>query len=113
MLHASDASGCIHGGRVLEPQDVQIPQSRAEDDDVVQTALTVATASWRRGDRQDALKWLSMAFEKLEDAEIAAHYGEVLWKNNQKEEAEKVWQIGLEANAEHPVLLETLKRLKP
>jgi tetratricopeptide (TPR) repeat protein len=68
--------------------------------------------SYRLGNMQDALKWLSMAFERLEDAEIAAHYGEVLWKNNQKDEAEKVWKIGLENNAEHPVLLETMKRLK-
>jgi len=68
--------------------------------------------SYRLGNMQDALKWLGLAFEKLEDAEIAAHYGEVLWKNNQKAEAEKVWNIGLEKNAEHPVLLETMKRLK-
>jgi tetratricopeptide (TPR) repeat protein len=68
--------------------------------------------SYRLGNMQDALKWLGMAFERLEDAEIAAHYGEVLWKNNQKDEAEKVWKIGLENNAEHPVLLETMKRLK-
>ena len=68
--------------------------------------------SYRLGNMQDALKWLSMAFEKLEDAEIAAHYGEVLWITNQKAEAEKVWNIGLEQNAEHPVLLETMKRLK-
>ncbi|MEN8207473.1 MAG: tetratricopeptide repeat protein [Pseudomonadota bacterium] len=68
--------------------------------------------SYRLGNMQDALKWLSKAFERLEDAEIAAHYGEVLWKNNQKQEAEKVWKIGLEDNAEHPVLLETMKRLK-
>ncbi len=68
--------------------------------------------SYRLGNMQDALKWLGMAFERLEDAEIAAHYGEVLWKNNQKAEAEKVWKIGLEKNAEHPVLLETMHRLK-
>ena len=68
--------------------------------------------SYRLGNMQDALKWLGMAFERLEDAEIAAHYGEVLWKNNRREEAEKVWQIGLENNAEHPVLLETMQRLK-
>ncbi len=68
--------------------------------------------SYRLGNMQDALKWLSLAFEKLEDAEIAAHYGEVLWINNQKEKAEKVWNIGLEKNAEHPVLLETIERLK-
>jgi len=68
--------------------------------------------SYRLGNMQDALKWLGKAFERLEDAEIAAHYGEVLWKNNQKEEAEKVWKIGLEHNSEHPVLLETMQRLK-
>ena len=68
--------------------------------------------SYRLGNMQEALKWLGMAFERLEDAEIAAHYGEVLWKSDRKEEAEKVWQIGLEKNAEHPVLLETMQRLK-
>jgi len=68
--------------------------------------------SYRLGNMQDALKWLGKAFERLEDAEIAAHYGEVLWKNNQKVEAEKVWKIGLENNSEHPVLLETMQRLK-
>ena len=68
--------------------------------------------SYRLGNMQVALKWLGMAFERLEDAEIAAHYGEVLWKNNQRDEAEKVWKIGLENNAEHPVLLETMHRLK-
>ena len=68
--------------------------------------------SYRLGNMQDALKWLGMAFERLEDAEIAAHYGEVLWKNNQRDEAEKVWEIGLKHNSEHPVLLETMHRLK-
>jgi tetratricopeptide (TPR) repeat protein len=68
--------------------------------------------SYRLGHMQDALKWLRMAFEKLGDPEIAAHYGEVLWKNNQKQEAQKVWDVGLKAEADHPVLVETLKRLK-
>ena len=68
--------------------------------------------SYRLGHMQDALKWLRMAFEKLGDPEIAAHYGEVLWKNNQKQEAQKVWDVGLKADADHPVLVETLQRLK-
>jgi len=68
--------------------------------------------SYRLGRMKDALKWLRMAFEKLGDPEIAAHYGEVLWKNNQKQEAQKVWDVGLKAEADHPVLVETLKRLK-
>ena len=68
--------------------------------------------SYRLGNMQDALKWLGMAFGRLEDAEIAAHYGEVLWKKNQRDEAEKDWKIGLENNSKNPVLLETMHRLK-
>ena len=68
--------------------------------------------SYRLGKMQDALKWLKVAFDKLQDAEIAAHYGEVLWKANKKDKAEKVWLIGKKDNANHPVLVETLKRLK-
>ena len=68
--------------------------------------------SYRLGNMQEAIKWLRMAFESMEDAEIAAHYGEVLWITNQKAEAERVWEIGLEADNTHPVLLETIKRLK-
>ena len=69
--------------------------------------------SYRLGRLQDALKWMGMAYDKLVDAEIAAHYGEVLWKDNQHEKAEKVWRSGLEANSKQPVLIETIKRLKP
>lgn len=69
--------------------------------------------SYRLGKMDDALKWLSQAFAKLEDAEIAAHYGEVLWKTNQKEKAREVWKIGERQDAENPVLVETLNRIKP
>ena len=67
--------------------------------------------SYRLGKTQDAVKWLSKAFELLEDAEIAAHYGEVLWMLNQRDKAREVWQKGRDKNAQHPVLVETLKRL--
>jgi tetratricopeptide (TPR) repeat protein len=69
--------------------------------------------SYRLGRMDDALKWLSRAFEKLEDAEIAAHYGEVLWHSNQKDKAREVWDKGKENNAKNPVLIETLERIKP
>ncbi len=69
--------------------------------------------SFRLGNIDDALKWLSKAFNKLEDAEIAAHYGEVLWYNNQKQKAREVWEIGKKQNADNPVLVETLKRIQP
>lgn len=69
--------------------------------------------SYRMGELQEALKWLSRAFEKLVDAEIAAHYGEVLWQANQKDKAREIWKKGQAVNAKHPVLMETLKRFKP
>ena len=69
--------------------------------------------SFRLGKMEEAEKWLSKAFEKLTDAEIAAHYGEVLWAINKKDKAREVWQKGKEQDAEHPVLLETLERIKP
>lgn len=69
--------------------------------------------SYRLGKMDDAIKWLSIAFEKLEDAEIAAHYGEVLWQANQKDKARKIWKKGKAQNAENPVLVETLNRINP
>lgn len=69
--------------------------------------------NYRLGNMDKALKWLSKAFAKLKDAEIAAHYGEVLWFNNQKDRAREVWAEGKALNADHPVLLETLERIKP
>lgn len=69
--------------------------------------------SFRLGRMDEALQWLSKAFEKLEDAEIAAHYGEVLWQANQKEKARVIWSKGKAQNANNPVLVETLNRIKP
>jgi tetratricopeptide (TPR) repeat protein len=69
--------------------------------------------SFRLGEMDEALKYLSKAFELLEDAEIAAHYGEVLWKADQKEKAREVWAKGKAHNADNPVLVETLHRLNP
>jgi predicted negative regulator of RcsB-dependent stress response len=69
--------------------------------------------SYRLGKMDDALKWLSRAFEMFEDAEIGAHYGEVLWKTNQKEKAREVWEKARQINADNPVLIETLRRINP
>ena len=67
---------------------------------------------FRLGELEKAIDWLRKAFARLEDAEIAAHLGEALWVNGQLEEAGKVWQRGLQIDADHPLLLDTIKRLK-
>ena len=69
--------------------------------------------SFRLGEMDEALKHLSRAFEMLGDAEIAAHYGEVLWQTDQKEKARIIWEKGKSHNAENPVLVETLNRINP
>ena len=81
------------------------------DDPAIMDSL--GWVSYRLGEMDAALKYLSKAFELLEDAEIAAHYGEVLWKANQKDKAREVWQKGKEDNATNSVLVETLNRINP
>ena len=90
---------------------IQKAAALVPDDPAIMDSL--GWVSYRLGEMQAALEWLSKAFEKLVDAEIAAHYGEVLWQNNQKEKAREVWQKGQDVDAQHPVLIETLKKFNP
>ena len=68
-------------------------------------------AHYRLGHLDEALKQLKVAFQKQPDAEIAAHFGEVLWAAGQKDEAKKVWEQGRKKDANNKVLLDTIKRL--
>lgn len=113
--HALNALGYTLADKTerLEEAYIYIKKAAAlvPDDPAILDSL--GWVSYRLGRLQDAIKWMEMAYDKLIDAEIAAHYGEILWKDNQHEKAEKVWQSGIEVNANHPVLVETMKRLRP
>ncbi len=67
---------------------------------------------FRLGQHEEAIKWLRKAFASFEDAEIAAHLGEVLWVSGNKKEASEIWQRGLKVKPDHPLLLNTIKRYK-
>lgn len=112
--NALNALGYTLADRTERLQEAQNYIKRAAelvpDDPAILDSL--GWVSYRLGEMQEALNYLRMAFEKLEDAEIAAHYGEVLWMNQQQDEARRVWKIGSDADAKHPVLLDTLKRFK-
>ena len=98
--------------RYKEAQDyIQRAARLVPDDPAILDSL--GWVSYRLGEMDEALKYLARAFEKLEDAEIAAHYGEVLWKMNQKDKAREIWKKGKAQNAENPVLIETLERIQP
>jgi outer membrane biogenesis lipoprotein LolB len=69
--------------------------------------------NFRLGKNTLALEQLQQAYDIKPEADIAAHIGEVLWAMNRKTEAEAIWRQGQQLDANNPVLLETLKRLKP
>ncbi len=65
------------------------------------------------GRLDEALTFLEQAAEKLQDGEVAAHLGEVLWVSGQKEEAKKIWDEALNFAPEHKVLQQTIERFNP
>lgn len=67
---------------------------------------------YRLGNPQEALRLLEAAFQARPDAEIAAHWGEVLWHHGSRGEAQRVWNLGLSLDPQNPTLLETLQRLQ-
>ena len=65
---------------------------------------------YRSGNYAEALKYLRMAFEKLKDAEVAAHLGEVLWVMGEKDSARHIWDEALRDTPSHKALLDVINR---
>jgi len=66
-----------------------------------------------KGEFEQSSYYLKKAWSILPDAEIAAHYGESLWKQRHYKEALDVWKSALETSPDTPLLLDTIKRLSP
>ena len=66
---------------------------------------------FRLGNLSQALSWLSRAYERFPDPEIAAHYGEVLFVDGQTEKALEVFRQAVSNEESHPIVNETLERL--
>ncbi|SDZ94375.1 tetratricopeptide repeat protein [Microbulbifer marinus] len=67
---------------------------------------------YRLGNHSEAVKYLQDALEKLPDHEIAAHLGEVLWVQGNREKAMAVWQQGLKNNPQSKIIPAAMKRLQ-
>lgn len=65
---------------------------------------------YRLGNHADAIAYLEKALTKREDAEIAAHLGEVLWVNGDQDRAKQVWLHALEKHPDNDVLRNTLEK---
>lgn len=103
----------------------------ADKTDRYQEALTLITAAltlkpdnpaimdsmgwilYKVGEHEKALEILAVAYQNYPDGEVAAHLGEVLWVNDKKQDALKIWAIALKKQPGHPVLVSTIERLAP
>ncbi len=66
---------------------------------------------YKRGKAAAALPILSRAWQNSSDAEIAAHYGEVLWRTGDEGQARYIWQQALNGNPQHKNLMATMARM--
>ena len=107
-------------GYTLADRNERLPEARS----LIEKALNLApedpfimdSMGWvlfRMGQNKEALEYLQRAFMLRADAEIAAHFGEVLWVDGQQEQARKVWSEGLKQNAKNELLQNTVKRYAP
>lgn len=74
---------------------------------------SVGWGFYRLGELDAAETYLRRAMERAEDAEIAAHLGEVLWEQGERDEARDIWEKGLEIDPDDQTLRETMRRLLP
>ncbi len=106
-------------GYSLADRNVRLPEAKqliekavslAPGDAYIQDSL--GWVEFRLGNAARALGILQAAYAKRPDAEIAAHLGEVLWSQGQREQAMKIWREGLLLSNDNETLQETLKRLQ-
>ena len=112
--HAYNALGYSWADR-----NVRLPEAKALIEKAValapQDGYILDSLGWvefRLGNHAQALVHLKRAFEMKADAEIAAHWGEVLWVTGEREQALAVWRKGLAINADNTTLRSTLERFK-
>ena len=66
---------------------------------------------YRRGELEQAARYLQRAYALRPEAEIAAHLGEVLWKMGRTDEARTLWRNAASREPNNETLRETLARL--
>ena len=106
-------------GYSLADRNVRLPEAKQ----LIQKALefvpndpfirdSLAWVEFRMGNFAESEKIFAEVFKAKPDAEIAAHYGEVLWTTGQRDKALAIWREGQLLKPDNDTLIETLKRLK-
>lgn len=68
---------------------------------------------YRLGNLPKSLEFLRRAYAANPDPEIAAHLGEVLWAQGEKEQAKKMWSDALKAHPGNNALQVVIKKFTP
>jgi tetratricopeptide (TPR) repeat protein len=105
-------------GYSLAERNIRLPEALgliekalklAPDDPYIMDSL--GWVQFRMGRVSEAEQTLRQAYGLRADPEIAVHLGEVLWKQGQKEQAQKYWQEARNKDPKSDALKNTLARL--
>ena len=119
-LRPNDANGYNALGYSWADRNMRLPEALA----LIEKALSLApqepniidSLGWvyfRMGKLDLALQHLERAYQlEKNNAELAAHFGEVLWSAGQRERALEVWREAHKKDPDDAVLVDTLKRLQ-
>ncbi len=97
MERYEEAEQLIRAAFELQPEEASIIDS-------------MGWVAFRLGRFEEAETYLREALQRDDNAEIAAHLGEVLWALERRTEAVEVWQEALESDPDNAVLNETMAR---
>ncbi len=84
----------------LDPDDAAIMDS-------------VGWGHYRLGEYAKSLEYLRRAYSAIPDPEIAAHLGEVLWVQGDKEQAKRIWGEALKSHSDNALLQAVMKKFLP
>lgn len=73
---------------------------------------SIGWAYYLKGDAKTALPYLEYAYEQMNEAEIGAHLGEVLWALKEYDEAKLVWHEAWKKDANNRALKEALEKYR-
>ncbi len=114
-VRALNAYGYTLADRTTRYQEAYVLVKKALDKTPNDPAIldSMGWVEFKRGNLEAARTHLTKAYEQTQDAEIAAHLGEVLWHLGEKEAALKIWAEGQKTDSKDAVLIDTIRRLKP
>lgn len=98
--HLQEGMELVEKANELEPNDAAIMDS-------------VGWGHYRLGNYAKSLEYLRRAYDVIPDPEIAAHLGEVLWMQGDKEQARKVWGNAIKSHADNKLLQSVMKKFQP